>query len=64
MWLAFWIYLVIDDVNAEAYARYLTEHGSPADVELVELFGTLGLRSKDGYPKPALEIWDSMRRGE
>jgi hypothetical protein len=62
--LAFWIYLVIDDFNIEAYARHLTEHGSPADVETVELFGTLGLRSKDGEPKPAMETWDSLRSTE
>ena len=62
--LAFWIYLVIDDFNIEAYARQLTEHGSPADVETVELFGTLGLRSKDGDPKPALDTWDRLRSGE
>jgi hypothetical protein len=62
--LAFWIYLVIDDFDIEAYARHLTEHGSPADVETVELFGSLGLRSKDGEPKPAMEVWDRLRRGE
>lgn len=61
--LAFWIYLVIDDFDVEAYARYLTEHGSPAEVETVELFGTLGLRSKDGAAKPALEAWDKLRTG-
>jgi hypothetical protein len=62
--LAFWIYLVIDDFDIEAYARLLTEHGSPVDVETVALFGTLGLRSKDGEPKPALETWDTLRSGE
>jgi hypothetical protein len=62
--LAFWIYLVIDDFNIEAYARHLTEHGSPADVEAVELFSSLGLRSKDGEPKPAMETWDRLRSGE
>ena len=62
--LDFWVYLVLDDVNVEAYANFLTEHGSPADVELMALFGTLGLRTKDGVPKPALEVWDGFRSGE
>ena len=62
--LAFWIYLVIDDVNVESYARHLTEHGSPAEVEAVALFGTLGLRTSDGTPKPALETWDRLRDAE
>jgi len=62
--LAFWIYLIIDDFNVEAYARHLTDHGSPADVEAVALFGTLGLRSYTGEPKPALETWDELRDTE
>jgi len=62
--LAFWTYLVIDDIDTEAYALYLTEHGSPVDAETIALFGTLGLRSKDGEPKPALETWDRLRSGE
>ena len=59
--LDFWIYLIIDDVNIEAYADFLTEHGSPAEVETLALFGSLGLRTKEGEPKPALEIWDGIR---
>jgi hypothetical protein len=59
--LAFWVYLIIDDVNVEAYARHLSEHGSPAEVEAVALFGTVGLRTSDGDPKPALETWDRLR---
>ena len=62
--LAFWIYLVIDDVDTAAYARFLTEHGSPADEDLVGLFGTLGFRTKDGEPKPALATWDELRSDE
>jgi hypothetical protein len=62
--LAFWIYLIIDDVNTEAYAHYLTEHGSPAEEESLALFGYLGLRTKDGEPKPALGVRDGFRSGE
>ena len=51
----------MSDVDVEAYAEHLTEHGSPAEVETVALFGTLGLRTSDGDPKPALETWDNMR---
>lgn len=62
--LAFWVYLIIDDVNTRAYADFLTEHGSPAEEESMALFGNLGLRSKDGEPKPALEVWDGFRNSE
>jgi hypothetical protein len=62
--LAFWVYLIIDDVNIESYADYLTEHGSPAEEETLALFGYLGLRSKDGEPKPALEVWDGFRNSK
>ncbi|TET52716.1 MAG: hypothetical protein E3J64_04705 [Anaerolineales bacterium] len=62
--LVFWTYLVIDDVNTEAYAQLLTDSGSPADAELVALFGTLGLRTIEGVPKPALAVWDSFRTEE
>jgi hypothetical protein len=62
--LDFWVYLIIDDVNIEAYADFLTEQGSPADVDTMALFGSLGLRTKDGEPKPALEVWDGFRSRE
>lgn len=62
--LAFWVYLIIDDVNTRAYADFLTEHGSPAEEETLGLFGYLGLRTKDGEPKPALGVWDGFRNGE
>jgi hypothetical protein len=62
--LAFWVYLIIDDVNIDAYADYLTEHGSPADVESLAYFGSLGLRTKTGEPKPALEVWDEFQNND
>ncbi len=62
--LAFWAYLIIDDVNTRAYADFLTEHGSPAEEESLALFGYLGLRTKDGEPKPALGVWDGFRNDE
>jgi hypothetical protein len=62
--LAFWVNLIIDDVNVEAYAEHLSKHGSPAEVEEVALFGTLGLRTSDGIPKPALDTWDRLRATE
>jgi hypothetical protein len=62
--LAFWVYLIIDDVDVEAYARLLTEHGSLAEEEAVALFGAVGLRTSDGDPKPALETWDRLRGTE
>ncbi len=62
--LAFWAYLIIDDVNIEAYADFLTEHGSPADVESLAYFGSLGLRTKTGKPKPALGVWDGFQSSD
>jgi hypothetical protein len=62
--LAFWVYLLIDDVNLEAYADYLTGHGSPAGVESLAYFGSLGLRTKTGEPKPALEVWDGFQSND
>jgi len=58
--LAFWIYLLLDDVNGEAYRQHLSQSlGETADTIL--WFEAVGLRQSDGTPKPALEVWDSIR---
>jgi hypothetical protein len=58
--LIFWIYLILDDVNAEAYRQHLSQDiGDSADAIL--WFEAVGLRTFDGTPKPALETWDSIR---
>lgn len=58
--LTFWIYLILDDVNGEAYRQHLSQDlGDTADTIL--WFEAVGLRQYDGTPKPALETWDSIR---
>ncbi len=58
--LVFWIYLLLDDVNGEAYRQHLSlSIGEKADTIL--WFEAVGLRQSDGTPKPALEVWDEIR---
>lgn len=58
--LIFWIYLLLDDVNGEAYRQHLSKSiGDTADTIL--WFEAVGLRHSDGTPKPALATWDQIR---
>lgn len=58
--LIFWIYLLLDDVNGEAYRQHLSQSiGETADTIL--WFEAVGLRHSDGTPKPALDTWDQIR---
>jgi hypothetical protein len=60
--LAFWIYLVLDDFNMDSYAKYFESRGAGADVETLRWFSVVGLRTRNGTPKPALAVWDGFRR--
>jgi hypothetical protein len=60
--LAFWIYLVLDDFNMDSYKQYLESQGQGDKVETLRFFSVLGLRERDGTPKPALAEWDGFRR--
>jgi hypothetical protein len=60
--LAFWIYLILDDFNMDSYKQSLESQGQGDKVETLRFFSTLGLRERDGTPKPALAVWDSFRR--
>jgi hypothetical protein len=60
--LAFWIYLVLDDFNMDSYKQYLESQGQGDKVETLRFFSVLGLRERDGTPKPALAGWDGFRR--
>ena len=55
--MAFWIYLLIQDINIESYSKYI----EGADLETLGFFTTVGLISKGGTPKPALSLWDQFR---
>lgn len=62
--LAFWVYLLLDDINPQAYATTMTEQGMDADdMNTLGFFVSVGLREFDGTPKPALEVWDKFRSG-
>jgi len=60
--LQFWIYLLLDDFNMDSYGAEFTRQGHAADVETLRFFSLLGLRERDGKPKPALSTWDSYRQ--
>jgi hypothetical protein len=60
--LAFWIYLVLDDFNMESYGQALRSQGLGDKVNTLKFFSVLGLRQRNGTPKPALAVWDSFRR--
>jgi hypothetical protein len=60
--LAFWIYLILDDLNMEAYGAFFAEHGQAEMTETLRFFSVVGLREGDGTPKEALAVWDAFRR--
>jgi hypothetical protein len=61
--LAFWVYLVLDDLNMESIGSAMAGRPS-SDLETLRLFSAVGLRRTDGTPKPALDTWERLRRGE
>ena len=62
--LAFWVYLILNDINMESYQDLMLGEGRGSDeVDTLGYFATVGLREFDGTPKPALEVWDSYRNG-
>lgn len=60
--LDFWIYLLLSDFNLDSYAHEMRRQGNSEDVETLRFFSTVGLREKDGTPKPALTLWDSFNQ--
>lgn len=60
--LAFWVYLLLSDLNPDSYAKMMRQQGSSeGDIQTLGLFTSVGLQALDGSPKPALEVWDSFR---
>jgi hypothetical protein len=59
--LAFWIYLILDDFNMDSYRAYLQSQGMAENAETMRFFSIVGLRERDGTPKPALAVWDGFR---
>lgn len=59
--LAFWIYLILDDLNMDSYGAYFRNQGMADEADTLRFFSVVGLRERDGTPKPALAIWDGYR---
>jgi hypothetical protein len=59
--LAFWIYLILNDINGEAYRDFLAKNGMQSNADTILWFAAVGLRELDGRPKPALQVWDAFR---
>jgi hypothetical protein len=59
--LDFWIYLLLSDLDLNSYAPLIRKQSGQADVDTLGFFVSVGLREKDGAPKPALQLWDSFR---
>jgi hypothetical protein len=59
--LTFWIYLILDDFDLEAFSKWMRDHGNGGDVGTLGLFASVGLREQDGTPRPALAVWDAFR---
>jgi len=58
--MAFWIYLLIQDISTESYSQYI----KGKDLDTLGYFTTVGLISPDGTPKAALSLWDRFRERE
>lgn len=59
--LTFWIYLILNDINGEAYRDFLAKNGMETTADTILWFAAVGLREIDGTPKRALQVWDSFR---
>ena len=59
--LTFWIYLILNDINGEAYRDFLAQNGMENNADTILWFAAVGLRELDGEPKPAMQVWDSFR---
>ncbi len=57
--LVFWVNTLLSDFNLESYAK---EMENPKDVEMLGNFAYIGLQNFDGSSKPALEVWNEMRK--
>jgi len=61
--LVFWVNLLLTDFNLDSYSKYMRSNGQSADfVTTLGKFAHVGLLNFEGSPKPALEVWDEMRK--
>ncbi|MFN2273631.1 MAG: hypothetical protein ACK2TX_02165 [Anaerolineales bacterium] len=60
--LAFWTYLLLNDLDMDSIGPNAIAGGmDPRDLDTLSYFVHLGLRQVDGTPKPALGLWDHYR---
>jgi hypothetical protein len=59
--LAFWIYLILTDLNLDSYKHAMGIQIQGDDIDTLGMFVSVGLRELDGTPKPALQVWDEFR---
>ena len=59
--LTFWIYLILNDIDGEAYRDFLAQNGMATNADTILWFAAVGLRELNGTPKPALQVWDGFR---
>ena len=59
--LAFWIYLIYNDLNMESFAPQMEANGAGENIDGLTYFSTIGLTEIDGSPKPVLAVWDEIR---
>ncbi len=63
--LVFWVNLLLTDFDIEAMSQYMLANGqSPENLTILGYFGSTGFQTFDRSPKPALEVWDSFRKGK
>jgi len=61
--LAFWVNTLLNDLNIDSFAEEMKKQGrDPQDALSLGAFAYIGLRHTDGSPKPALEVWDELRK--
>jgi hypothetical protein len=58
---AFRIHLILDGFNMDSYRTHLESQGLGENVRTLRFFSIVGLRERDGTPKPALAVRDGFR---
>jgi len=59
--LAFWIYLLYNDIKIESFVPVMKRAGKSDDIETLSYFVNMGLTDVNGNPKPSLAAWDAIR---
>ena len=61
--LTFWVYLLLNDFDMDSYAEAMRRQGfTEENIQTLGMFAALGLREEDGTPKPALAVWDDLKK--